>query len=104
MFGFVCGWISSWIIARISNDAIAEVSITLAAAYLTFYVSEAILEVSGVLAVVVSRCRIPGKCRGRYRCDSNSVTLSQVLGLVLNYERTAISPEVEPWMHEYVCM
>ncbi|OWA51717.1 Sodium/hydrogen exchanger 7 [Hypsibius exemplaris] len=76
LFGFVCGWIASWFIGRISNDAIAEVSVTLAAAYLTFYVSEAILNVSGVLAVVV-------------------------LGLVLNYERTAISPEVEPWMHEF---
>jgi monovalent cation:H+ antiporter, CPA1 family len=55
LFGFVCGWITSWFIGRISNDSIAEVSVTLAAAYLTFYISEAILNVSGVLAVVVRK-------------------------------------------------
>ena len=77
LFGFVCGWILVAIIGQISNDSISEVCLTLTAAYLTFYVSEAVLGISGVLAVVA-------------------------LGMVMNSQRTVISPEVDPWMHEYV--
>ena len=50
---------------------------SLIAAYMTFYISEAVLGISGVLAVVA-------------------------LGVVMNSQRTVISPEVEPVMHEYV--
>ncbi|XP_055340491.1 uncharacterized protein LOC129589675 [Paramacrobiotus metropolitanus] len=75
LFGFICGKIATFCISSISNDAILETSITLAAAYLTYYISE-VLNISGVLAVVV-------------------------LGLLMNYEGTVISPEVEPLVHEF---
>lgn len=74
LFGFICGQVVSFGISNIANDPISEISITLVAAYLTFYISE-LLNISGVLAVVA-------------------------LGLVMNFERTVISPEIEPLMHE----
>ncbi|GAU98071.1 hypothetical protein RvY_09267-2 [Ramazzottius varieornatus] len=76
LFGFAAGWTLVGLLGKISSDAISEVCLTLTAAYLTFYVSEAVLGISGVLAVVA-------------------------LGVVMNSQRTVISPEVDPWMHEF---
>lgn len=77
LFGFAVGWTLVGLLGKISSDAISEVCLTLTAAYLTFYVSEAVLGISGVLAVVA-------------------------LGVVMNSQRTVISPDVDPWMREYV--
>lgn len=74
LLGFVVGKVAAFIIRSISNDSISEICITMAATYLTFYIGETFLRVSGVLAVVI-------------------------LGLVLNHDRTVISPETEPGMH-----
>ena len=52
IFGVFCGWFfSSWI-GTIFNSSDVEVSITLCAAYLTFFIGEYYLGLSGVLAVV----------------------------------------------------
>ncbi|XP_014671188.1 PREDICTED: sodium/hydrogen exchanger 10-like [Priapulus caudatus] len=76
VFGFIMSKITIFWLSNIFNDAITEITITLAATYVTFYVGEAVLEVSGVLAVVV-------------------------LGITLSAERTVISPEVEGSLHRF---
>ena len=58
------------------NDALVEITITLASTYLTFYIGEEVLGVSGVIAVVM-------------------------LGIQINALRTSISPEVEVFLHRY---
>ncbi|XP_038047378.1 sodium/hydrogen exchanger 10-like [Patiria miniata] len=75
-FGFAMAKITTAWLSYIFNDAMVEISITLASTYLTFYFGESVLGVSGVLAVVV-------------------------LGLIVNAERTAISPEVEVFLHRF---
>lgn len=62
---------------RVVNDAMVEISVGIAAAYLSFYVAEHFFHVSGVLALV---------------------TLGLVLGGI---GRSRISPQVEHFMHEF---
>lgn len=69
MAKFTIFWLS-----HVFNDALVEISITLASTYITFYIGEGLFEVSGVLAVVT-------------------------LGIELNSRRTSISPEVEAFLH-----
>ncbi|XP_022089278.1 sodium/hydrogen exchanger 10-like [Acanthaster planci] len=75
-FGFAMAKVTTAWLSYIFNDAMVEITITLASTYLTFYFGESVLGVSGVLAVVV-------------------------LGLIVNAERTAISPEVEVFLHRF---
>eukprot|EP01060_Flectonema_neradi_P007106 TRINITY_DN1491_c8_g1_i1.p1 TRINITY_DN1491_c8_g1~~TRINITY_DN1491_c8_g1_i1.p1 ORF type:complete len:1446 (+),score=269.52 TRINITY_DN1491_c8_g1_i1:117-4454(+) len=74
--GLAVGLIAVIAMQRVFNDALIEITITIVAAYITFFVSEGLLGVSGVLGVVVC-------------------------GLVLSYNRHAISPEVEHTMHAF---
>ncbi|CAG7734239.1 unnamed protein product [Allacma fusca] len=76
VFGFVIGKIAVVALSLIFNDATVEITITLVAAYLTYYIGEDILGVSGVMAVVV-------------------------LGITMGSERTSISPEVENFVHHF---
>ena len=64
-------------LSRVFNDALVEIAITLASTYVTFYIGEELLGVSGVLAVVT-------------------------LGIEVNSRKTNISPEVEVFLHRYV--
>ena len=73
-WGMLTGKVTTVWLSHIFNDAMVEITITLAATYVTFYLGESVLKVSGVLAVVV-------------------------LGLIVNAERTSISPEVEVFLH-----
>ena len=73
-FGYVMAKITIFWLSRVFNDALVEITITLASAYITFYVGESILGVSGVLAIVT-------------------------LGIEINSRRTNISPEVEVFLH-----
>ena len=52
IFGYVMGIFFSWWIYQYFNASEVEVSITLCAAYLTFFIAEYYLKLSGVLAVV----------------------------------------------------
>ncbi|XP_052064398.1 sodium/hydrogen exchanger 10-like isoform X1 [Mytilus californianus] len=63
-------------LSRVFNDALIEITITLASTYLTYYIGEEFLKVSGVLAVVV-------------------------LGVRMSAEKTMISPEVEKFLHRF---
>ncbi|KAJ8298747.1 hypothetical protein KUTeg_022807 [Tegillarca granosa] len=76
LWGFLMGKISLFWLARVFNDALVEITITLASTYLTYYIGEEFMEVSGVLAVVV-------------------------LGITINAEKTMISPEVETFLHRF---
>lgn len=40
LFGYVCGKLTTFWLSRIFNDAITEITITLAATYVTFYVGK----------------------------------------------------------------
>jgi NhaP-type Na+/H+ or K+/H+ antiporter len=77
LVGLIFGWITlSWV-RKVFNDALIEITVIIAAAYLTFFVAEHFLHVSGVLGLVA-------------------------LGLVMaSVGRTRISPEVEHFLHEF---
>lgn len=75
--GVVIGIIVLRWIKGVFNDAMVEISVVVAAAYITFYVAEHFLHVSGVLALVA-------------------------LGLLIGgVGRSSISPQVEHFMHEF---
>lgn len=73
IIGFVCiAWVK-----KIFNDALAEISIIVAAAYLTFFIAEGFLHVSGVLGLVA-------------------------FGLIMaSAGKTRISPQVQHFLHEF---
>lgn len=50
--GIVMGWIAGWLLGLVLADALIEISITTAVAYLSFLVAEEVLHVSGVMATV----------------------------------------------------
>lgn len=75
--GVAMGWICVKWLSKIYTDAMVEITLVVGAAYLTFYVAEYFLHVSGVLALVA-------------------------LGLILGGPgRSSISPKVEHFMHEF---
>ena len=76
-FGYLMAKITIFWLSHVFNDALVEITITLASTYITFYIGEGLFEVSGVLAVVT-------------------------LGIELNSRRTSISPEVEAFLHRSV--
>lgn len=77
-FGYLMAKITIFWLSHVFNDALVEITITLASTYITFYIGEGLFQVSGVLAVVT-------------------------LGIELNSRRTSISPEVEAFLHRYAC-
>lgn len=81
--GPVFGWFMARIVifslSRIFNDAVVEITLTLCGTYLTYYIGESVLGVSGVMAVVI-------------------------LGITMNYEKTCISPETEHELHDFWAM
>ena len=74
LFGWVMGKLTILWLSNVFNDALIEITITLASTYITFYIGESFLKVSGVLAVVT-------------------------LGIEISSRRSNISPEVEKFLH-----
>jgi len=75
--GLIIGFIVLAWLKRVINDAMVEISVVIAGAYLTFYIAEHTFHVSGVLALVA-------------------------LGLVMSgVGKSRISPKVEHFMHEF---
>ena len=74
LFGWIAGKIVIFWLSHVFNDYLVEIMITLVSTYLTYYIGEEILEVSGVLAVVT-------------------------MGVEINTKRTVIEPEVEEFLH-----
>ncbi|MFB6258432.1 MAG: cation:proton antiporter, partial [Flavobacteriales bacterium] len=77
LLGGVVGYLTlSWI-KKVFNDPMIEISVVVAAAYLTFFVAESFLQVSGVLGLVTFGLMMAG------------------IG------KTRVSPEVEHFLHEF---
>lgn len=75
--GLIIGYLIIKWIKKVFNDALVEISAIVAAAYITFFISEHFFHVSGVLALVA-------------------------FGLVMaSAGRTKISPEVQHFLHEF---
>ena len=74
LFGWFMGKLSIFWLSHVYNDALVEITITLASTYMTFYIGEQFLKVSGVLAVLA-------------------------LGIEINSRKESISPEVEVFLH-----
>lgn len=52
--GFIMGRIATWVFVWLRGWPVAEITLTVAVAYLTFYISEHYLNVSGVVATVIA--------------------------------------------------
>lgn len=77
LVGIIVGYIIIAWVKKVFNDALVEITVIVAAAYMTFYIAEHFLHVSGVLGLVS-------------------------LGLLMaSVGRTRISPEVEHFLHEF---
>ncbi len=77
LLGVVIGYITMSWVGKVFNDALVEISVMIAAAYLIFFIAEYFLHVSGVLGVVS-------------------------FGLIMaGNGRTKISPGVEHFLHEF---
>ena len=74
LFGWIAGKVVIFWLSHVFNDYLIEITITLVSTYLTFYIGEEILQVSGVLAVVA-------------------------MGIEVNTKRTVIEPDVEEFLH-----
>lgn len=77
LVGVAIGYIIIAWVKKVFNDALVEITVIVAAAYITFYIAEHFFHVSGVLGLVA-------------------------LGLMMaSVGRTRISPEVEHFLHEF---
>ncbi len=77
LVGIIIGYIVIAWVKKVFNDALVEITVIVAAAYMTFFVAEHFLHVSGVLGLV-----------------SFGIFMASV-------GRTRISPEVEHFLHEF---
>lgn len=75
--GWLFGWLATTWLARTYDDPLVEITVTLVLAYAAMVVAEAVLHVSGVLAIVTAG--LMAASRGR----------------------TRISPEVRHFLHEF---
>eukprot|EP01006_Ploeotia_vitrea_P029660 TRINITY_DN62150_c0_g1_i1.p1 TRINITY_DN62150_c0_g1~~TRINITY_DN62150_c0_g1_i1.p1 ORF type:complete len:1431 (+),score=196.93 TRINITY_DN62150_c0_g1_i1:53-4345(+) len=76
IFGWFCGRLCVYVFKYTFNDPLVEVTITLSGAYLTYYIGDGLLGVSGVLCLVA-------------------------FGVVLSARQSSISPEVMHFLHEF---
>lgn len=58
--GIILGWITSILLGMVESDALIEISLTTAAAYLSFLLAEEVLHVSGIMATVGAGLTIGG--------------------------------------------
>ena len=77
LFGWIAGKVAIFWLSHVFNDYLVEIMITLVSTYLTYYIGEELLQVSGVLAVVT-------------------------MGIEINTKRTVIEPDVEEFLHRLV--
>jgi len=75
--GAAIGWgILGWL-KKVFNDALIEITVVIGAAYLSFYIAESVLHVSGVIAVVTLGISMAG------------------------HGKTKVSPGVTHFLHEF---
>ena len=76
LFGFMFGYATRWLLVFVYNDKFVEGTLVLGMSYLCFWLGELIVGTSAVIAVVV-------------------------MGLYMNLHRSAMSPEVLHYMHQF---
>ena len=76
VLGLSSGWAVTELLKRVYNDKLVEVSLIVASTYIVFWLAEVVMMSSAVIAVVV-------------------------MGLTINKRRSAISPEVIHFLHEF---
>eukprot|EP01062_Namystynia_karyoxenos_P069115 TRINITY_DN6447_c0_g1_i2.p1 TRINITY_DN6447_c0_g1~~TRINITY_DN6447_c0_g1_i2.p1 ORF type:complete len:1858 (+),score=430.62 TRINITY_DN6447_c0_g1_i2:82-5655(+) len=76
LVGLIFGVITVQSIQRVFNDSLIEITLTVCSAYVTFFICEGMLHVSGVLGLVA-------------------------LGCYMSYFQQAISPDVEHTLHDF---
>ena len=76
IIGMAIGWVILWVIGKLINQPLIEITLSIAAAYLTFFIAES-LHVSGVVALVAL------------------ALMFSTLG------RTRISPEISQFLHHF---
>ena len=76
IFGAAIGFIVILWLAKVFNDSLTEITITVGSPYLAYFVSEMYLKSSGVLSVVA-------------------------LGIVVNQNKMNISPEIEAFLNKF---
>ena len=76
VLGYVAGKLTVFWLQNVFNDAMVEITITLSSTYVTYYLGEHVLSVSGVLAVVM-------------------------LGIEINHRQSSISPELQIFLHRF---
>ncbi|MGE0089534.1 MAG: cation:proton antiporter [Bacteroidales bacterium] len=77
LVGLTIAWITIMWVKKVFNDALVEISILIAAAYITFFIAEHFFHVSGVIGLVTFGIMMAG------------------------VGRTRLSPEVEHFLHEF---
>ena len=73
MVGIACAWVACLILPRLYGLRLAEITITLALAYLAYAVAEAVVEVSGVVSVVSAALFVGSYGRTRMTPETWSV-------------------------------
>ncbi|MFT6915776.1 MAG: NhaP-type Na+/H+ or K+/H+ antiporter [Motiliproteus sp.] len=64
--GWLCGKLLIIAVGRIYNDPLVETTLSIACAYLVYFVTDVVLDASGVVAVVVFGLVLAGKGRARF--------------------------------------
>ena len=77
LVGAAIGWGILWWLKKVFNDALIEITVVIGAAYLSFYIAESVLHVSGVIAVVTLGISMAG------------------------HGKTKVSPGVTHFLHEF---
>ncbi|MDX9696446.1 MAG: sodium:proton antiporter, partial [Bacteroidales bacterium] len=77
LVGLTIAWITIMWVKKVFNDALVEISILIAAAYITFFIAEHFFHVSGVIGLVTFGIMMAG------------------------VGRTRLSPQVEHFLHEF---
>jgi len=77
VLGIAVGWIATKWIGKVFNDALIEITISIAAAYLVYMLAEGVFHVSGVVAIVATAL------------------------VFASIGRTSISPEVDEFLHHF---
>ncbi|MFT5719849.1 MAG: NhaP-type Na+/H+ or K+/H+ antiporter/CRP-like cAMP-binding protein [Motiliproteus sp.] len=68
--GWLCGKLVISAVGRIYNDPLVETTLSIACAYLVYFVTDSVLQASGVVAVVVFGLVLAGKGRARFSTEA----------------------------------
>lgn len=99
VFGYVMAKITIFCLARIFNDAVVEITITLVSAYMTYYLAEDVLGMIKQITEMVYRQQFLMNLYNRI--GVSGVCAVVLLGITMSSEKTCISPEILEEVHEF---